>query len=262
MKISAPLSSSDEVEMLVRSGAQELYAGILPSAWSRRFGARAPLSRRHSANANLGTLEELERAVSKAHALGARFFLALNAPQYSPEQCAAIVCLAKECARAGIDAFIVADLALLLSLRRAELGVALHLSSLGRAQNRAAIGFFAGLGVSRVILSRQVTLAEIAATASAHEGLEIEAFVLNDGCVFEESLCATTHARGAFCFTPLALPGARVAERAAPRAGVGAGAGNLACVPTHGRGVGSSPPRLRSLAALPRQRRMLLRSSR
>ncbi|MCC7381896.1 MAG: U32 family peptidase, partial [Deltaproteobacteria bacterium] len=202
MKISAPLSSPDEVEMLVRSGAQELYAGILPSAWSRQFGARAPLSRRHSANANLGTLEELERAVSKAHTLGARFFLALNAPHYSAEQCAAIVRLAGECARAGVDAFIVADLALLLSLRRAELGVALHLSSLGRAQNRAAIGFFAGLGVSRVILSRQVTLAEIAATVSAHEGLEIEAFVLNDGCVFEESLCATTHARGAFCFTP------------------------------------------------------------
>lgn len=31
------------------------------------------------------------------------------------------------------------------------------------------------------------------------EGLDFEAFLINDGCVFEEGLCATTHAAGTFC---------------------------------------------------------------
>lgn len=188
--------------MLVRSGAHELYAGILPGAWSRRYGVLAPLNRRHSPRANLATLDELGRAADKAHALGARLFLTLNAPAYAPAQQEAIVALAKESARLGVDAFIVADLALLLALGRADLGVELHLSSLGRGQNRAALGFFAGLGVSRVILSRQVTLAEIADAVRLNAALDVEVFVLNDGCVFEEALCATTHALGAFCFTP------------------------------------------------------------
>jgi hypothetical protein len=44
-----------------------------------------------------------------------------------------------------------------------------------------------------------MTLGEIEATAIA--GLEWEVFVLNDGCVFEEGICATTHALGTFCLT-------------------------------------------------------------
>ncbi|GAB1391121.1 hypothetical protein MASR1M6_33030 [Rubrivivax sp.] len=51
--------------------------------------------------------------------------------------------------------------------------------------------------MARIVLPRHMTLAEIEATAIP--GLEFETFILNDGCVFEEGLCATTHALGTYC---------------------------------------------------------------
>jgi collagenase-like PrtC family protease len=60
-----------------------------------------------------------------------------------------------------------------------------------------AATFFRDLGVARVILPRHLTLDEI--ETSMISDLEFEAFLLNDGCVFEEGLCATTHAAGVFC---------------------------------------------------------------
>ncbi len=44
-----------------------------------------------------------------------------------------------------------------------------------------------------MILPRDVTLDEVGAMAQAADGVEIEAFVLNDGCVFEEGSCHSIH---------------------------------------------------------------------
>ncbi|MCX7172263.1 MAG: U32 family peptidase, partial [Proteobacteria bacterium] len=51
--------------------------------------------------------------------------------------------------------------------------------------------------VRRIVLPRHLTLDEIGEILIPD--LEFEVFLLNDGCVFEEGLCATTHAAGAFC---------------------------------------------------------------
>ena len=77
------------------------------------------------------------------------------------------------------------------------LAARVHISSLASCRNHGAAAFYRDLGVSRVILPRHVTLREIEAIAIP--GLEWEAFLLNDGCVFEEGICATTHAFGPYC---------------------------------------------------------------
>ena len=51
--------------------------------------------------------------------------------------------------------------------------------------------------MARVILPRHLTLGEVEQIKVP--GLEMEVFLLNDGCIFEEGLCATTHAAGPFC---------------------------------------------------------------
>src|SRR5690606_28503077 len=57
--------------------------------------------------------------------------------------------------------------------------------------------FWRRLGVTRIVLPRHMTLAEIEATAVP--GVEREVFALNDGCAFEEGTCSTTHAFRPFC---------------------------------------------------------------
>ena len=37
MKVLAPIRSGDELEMLVASGAEELYCGIVPREWIERY---------------------------------------------------------------------------------------------------------------------------------------------------------------------------------------------------------------------------------
>jgi len=97
----------------------------------------------------------------------------------------------------GVAALIVAEWELLLALSEQGLAPRLHISSLASCRNPGAAAFYRSLGVARVILPRHMTLGEIEATAIP--GLEFEAFVLNDGCVFEEGICSTTHALGTFC---------------------------------------------------------------
>jgi collagenase-like PrtC family protease len=97
----------------------------------------------------------------------------------------------------GVAALIVAEWELLLALCEAGLAPRVHVSSLASCRNPGAAAFYRRLGVARIILPRHLTLAEIEETAIA--GVEWEAFLLNDGCVFEEGICATTHAFGPYC---------------------------------------------------------------
>ncbi len=97
----------------------------------------------------------------------------------------------------GVSALIVAEWELLLALCEEGLAARVHVSSLASCRNPGAAAFYRSLGVSRVILPRHMTLGEIEATAIP--GLEWEVFLLNDGCAFEEGICATTHTFGPYC---------------------------------------------------------------
>jgi putative protease len=208
LKITAPLSRLDEVEMLVGSGADELYCGLVPERWMKRFTRALWLNRRDPRSANFTSEADLVQAVEKAHGLGARVFLTLNAPFFTADQQELVMDLAQWAAgEAGLDALIVADLGLLAALAgRLPRGTGLHTSTVGNASNREAVEHWADLGVERVILPRHLSIAEIGnlVTAVGHR-VELEAFVLNDTCVYEEGFCHTMHGvdrLGAFCLTP------------------------------------------------------------
>ena len=68
MHILTPCASPDEVEPLVASGADELYAGLFPDAWYARFGRGAWPNRRGPGPANLQTVEEVIALQRAAHA--------------------------------------------------------------------------------------------------------------------------------------------------------------------------------------------------
>ena len=190
MKITAPISLPAEVEPLVRAGATELYCGVVPPDWIQRFNTSG-VNRR--VFGNLNGYADLERVVDKAHALDAEVFLVLNAQQYGEQHLDALTEIAARFRSIGGNAAIVADVALITSLAANVPDLAIHVSSVATCRNVESARFFAALGARRIILPRDVTVAEIASIATALPELEVEAFVLNDGCVFEEGACHTVH---------------------------------------------------------------------
>lgn len=195
MKILAPLRDQNEVGPLREGGADEFYCGIAPAEWNLKFGKAWP-SRRHPASA--GVLNEQVLGEMVAAAGPVPIHVALNAPAYPPGAVEMLADFGSRLLReTGISALIVADLGLLTALAEAGHAEQLHLSSLATSTNAASSRFFKALGVSRIILPRHLTLAEM--ERCVIDGLEFEAFIINDGCVFEEGLCATSHDAGPFC---------------------------------------------------------------
>lgn len=203
MKILAPVRSVDEVEMLAESGAEEFYCGITPAEWQQKYTGMFWISRRSPNGGGMQSTGELRALTDESHKRGIPVFVTLNAPMYTGQQTADVAALARALdEEAGVDALIIGDLRMLMELSAMKLRAALHVSSIMAALNTEAIRFLMDFGPKRVIFPRSVTLAEMTAIARDLRGaIELEAFVMNEGCAFEEGFCSTTHHHsvGAFC---------------------------------------------------------------
>jgi hypothetical protein len=193
MRIVAPVSRVAEIAPLAQAGASELYCGLLPPEWLGRFHA---LNANRRPSGNLTRYEDLAAAVEQAHAHGATLSLVLNAQHYSAAQAEAAVQVAQRFADLGGDALIVSDLGLVQLLAARFPALRVHVSSVATCRNAAAARLCHELGARRLILPRDVTLAEAVGIAAAVPEMEVEAFVLNDGCIFEEGACHTIHLPG------------------------------------------------------------------
>jgi putative protease len=200
MKILAPLGSADEVEMLAENGAEELYCGITPMEWIHKYSPGVWINRRNPF-AGLPSLKELKRAVDLAGRYGIPVFLTLNAPAYVEGQYPMLLELISHCTdEIGVSAFIVSDIGLMVAMKERCPQATIHVSSVAAPINPGSIALYKQLQAERIVLPRSVQPSEIPALrAAAGDGIELEVFVLNDGCVYEESFCLTTHSAGAFC---------------------------------------------------------------
>jgi len=208
MKIVTPLSSISELDMLLYNGANELYCGIKTPEWDTLFNQNLWMNRRSPNQANISSWEDLEKVTTAAHKNGITVSITLNASFYPEKGLTYILKLCHQLVKDfKVDALIVSDLNLLISLSKENLGVRIHLSSLGSCFNSHSIDFYQSLGVKRIILPRQLTLSEIRSIVKAGtdkkqtDKMEFEVFALNDGCFYEEGFCQTSHTLGAFCLT-------------------------------------------------------------
>jgi U32 family peptidase len=203
MKITAPLSSASEIDMLLHCGADEIYCGIHPPDWQKHFGSLNWINRRAPFGANLTSIQDVRQVTDAAHAAGTSVHITLNAPFYTSESIDYVKDLAFDLvAIAGIDSVIVNDLNLLLRLNEENFSGRIHLSSLGGCINLWTVAFYASLNIKRIILPRQMQYREIERIVreGRKTGMEFEVFAVNDGCYFEEAHCQTTHgAGGPFC---------------------------------------------------------------
>lgn len=190
LKITAPFTEKEEVIPLVEAGADELYCGYVSPEWVERYTDFE--FERKGGGSNFTDLEALKEAVHLAHGRGVPVFLTLNG-LYVKHQYPLLLKIVDELNRIDLDAYIVADLGLLLTLRERGFKKQIHISTGGTVFNSEAVSFYKELGASRIILDRQLTLRSIRELSETHPDIDFEVFILDTLCVYIDGFCTFMH---------------------------------------------------------------------
>ncbi len=175
MELLAPAGGMEQLKAAVHFGADAVYLA------GTRWGMRA---RAHNFSA-----EELEQAVAYAHEHDVAVHVTLNTLMYDHDL-ADLPSYLRFLDGLGVDALIVADLGALALAREHAPRVALHVSTQASVTNAAAALAYAGLGATRIVLAREMTLAQVAALrAQVGDAVELEAFVHGSLCVAYSGRC-------------------------------------------------------------------------
>lgn len=173
MEILAPAGNMDALTAAVYSGANAVYLGL------KRFSAR-----RTAGNFDP---DELRQAVSFCHGRGVKVYVAINTTAHPAEVEALSDALADVCA-AGADAVILQDLAVAALARRMAPDLPIHGSTQMSVHTLEGALELAELGFSRVILARELSLAEIEHIAK-NCPIEVEVFVHGALCMSVSGQC-------------------------------------------------------------------------
>jgi putative protease len=172
-EILAPVGDEEALLAAIRGGADAVYLGV--GEFNARQGAK-----------NF-TLEDLDAAVKLAHSHGVLVYLALNIPIKQKELQHALEIVDRAYA-AGVDAAILQDLGLLKLLKETYPDLELHGSTQMTIHNKGGVDFVAALGAKRVIVSRELTTAEVKDIVD-HSNTEIEVFVHGALCYSYSGKC-------------------------------------------------------------------------
>jgi len=199
VKILSPISRRDEVEEVVQAGADELYCGILTPDWRERYSVVASPNRREEDNPithtspHFNSFSELKEALSVAHSFSVPVHVTLNEHYFTFKQYPFLFNYVDNALDVGIDAFILSDVAFLLSFKERYPKVNVHVGTGGTTFNSETAKFYQDLGVKRIILPRHLDLKEIRAIVRNTPEMEFEAFILNSRCANVDGFCTFQH---------------------------------------------------------------------
>jgi len=180
-EVLAPAGSLPALLAALQHGADAVYFGLQDG-----FNARA-----RAANF---ALQDLPALCARIHRAGARAYVTLNTLVFEPEL-PAMERVLRGIAAAGVDALIVQDPAVCLLARAVCPELELHASTQMTIAEPAAAPFAAALGVTRIVVPRELSVAEIRAFAAGTD-LELEVFVHGALCVSWSGQCLTSEAWG------------------------------------------------------------------
>jgi putative protease len=170
----SPAGSFDSGFYALRHGADALYLGL------EEFSARRA--------AKNFTPDEFARIVSLARSKGKKVYAALNT-LIKEEEMPAAARLLYDLQALEVDGVIVQDFGLLSVMRTHFPHIPVHASTQMGVHNAAGVLALAREGVSRVILARELTLAEIGRIHEACPGVELEVFIHGALCYSFSGLC-------------------------------------------------------------------------
>jgi putative protease len=132
--------------------------------------------------------ENLQLGINEAHALGKKFYVVVNIAPHNAKLKTFIRDL-KPVVEMGPDALIMSDPGLIMLVRENFPHMDIHLSVQANAVNWATVKFWQQMGLTRVILSRELSLDEIAEIRSQVPEMEIEIFVHGALCMAYSGRC-------------------------------------------------------------------------
>ena len=155
-------------------GADAIYAGM------PRYSLRVR---------NNDFLEDnLRTGIAEAHAQGKQFFVATNAMPHGAKLKTFLDDI-EPVIDMGPDALIMADPGLIMLVRQHWPDMPIHLSVQANTVNSAGVKFWQSMGLTRVILSRELSLDEVAAIRDDCPDMEIEVFVHGALCIAYSGRC-------------------------------------------------------------------------
>ena len=180
IELLCPAGSMEALRAAVQNGANAVYLGC------GTFNARQ--------SAKNFTPQSLAEAVKYCHIRGVAVHLTLNTlvSDRETEECTQLIRHAAEC---GVDAFIVQDLGVVQMCRRIAPGVAVHGSTQMTVHNLPGVQLCAAMGMSRVVLSRELNRDEIAYICK-NSPIEIEVFAHGALCMSYSGQCYLSSAIG------------------------------------------------------------------
>ena len=195
----APAGNLEILKIAVSNGADAVYLG------ASRFSARS--------SAENFTLTELAEGLAYAHQRSVRVYLALNTLIADSEGQAALE-LAAAAYTQGIDAVIVQDVGLAAALHQYLPKLPLHASTQMTLADQEGLQAAIRLGIKRVILPRELSLAEIRELTDQARllGIETEVFIHGALCVCYSGQCLLSSLIGGrsgnrgSCAQPCRLP--------------------------------------------------------
>lgn len=180
IELLAPAKNAEYGMAAIQHGADAVYIG------ANHHGARA---------AACNSIEDIERLCKYAHAFMARVYVTLNTLVYDDEM-DDVLNLIRKLSEIKVDALLLQDMGIVKRICDADNSDAIayfkkrmHAST--QTDNRTAekVAWLSGIGFSRVVLAREVSLEEMQLIHERNKETEIEAFVHGALCVSFSGLC-------------------------------------------------------------------------
>ena len=179
IEILAPAGSVDRMKAAFAGGADACYIG------GKNFGARA--------YADNPEEKELVEAIYYAHIHDKKLYMTINT-LIKEDEMKGLYNYVLPYYRAGIDAVLVQDFGVLKFLRENFPDLVLHASTQMTVCDTGAVGLLKQFDVKRLVLSRELSLKEVA--AFKEEKIEIECFVHGALCVCYSGQCLMSAMNG------------------------------------------------------------------
>ena len=178
LELLAPAKNLQYGIAAIDHGADAVYIG------ATRFGARAAVG---------NSVDDIRQLCAYAHPFGAKVYVTVNTIIFDDELDATRQLLA-ELAEAGVDAILVQDMAVLQMMK--DLPMTAHASTQTDNRTVEKVRWLRGLGFSRVVLARELSLDEITEIHYQVPDVELEVFVHGALCVSYSGLCYASQ----YCF--------------------------------------------------------------
>ena len=171
----SPAGNFEKLRAALLYGADAVYCA------GQSFGMRSA--------ADNFTVEELYEAVRYTHERGKKLYLTLNTMPHGDEY-GELRKFLYEIADAGIDAYIIADLGVMTTVREIIPDAEIHVSTQASIVSPEAAMAYVALGAKRLVLARELCFDEIRAIrAKIPDDIELEAFVHGSMCVSYSGRC-------------------------------------------------------------------------